>query len=195
MIMDSMPKKLMSKIEVIVFERDLAKWAGLMDSLVRIPFTRQGIGLDALLGMIPVLGDIAGLILTLYVWHKAKHLGLPISQRNRILQWAFADAVLGLVPILGTLLDILIQPSRQAMQLVHQHIQQEYQLENDLHVQHPYLHERLAQKQQQSAFWRHPLISWLWLHSLDLLVLAFILLVVCTGFWLIIDGWGLKSHS
>ncbi len=195
MIVDSMPKKPLSKIEVIALERDLAKWAGLMDSLVRIPFTRQGIGLDALLGMIPVLGDIAGLILTLYVWHKAKRLGLPISQRNRILQWAFADAVLGLVPILGTLLDILIQPSRQAMQLVHQHIQQQYQLENDLHVQHPYLHELLAQKQQQSAFWRHPLISWLWLHSLDLLVLAFILLVICTGFWLIIDGCGLKSHS
>ena len=101
-----MSEKPLSKAEVIVFERDLAKWAGLMDSLVRIPFTRQGIGLDALLGMIPVLGDIAGLILTLYVWHKAKRLGLPISQRNRILQWAFADAVLGLVPILGTLLDI-----------------------------------------------------------------------------------------
>lgn len=183
----------LSKAEVIALERDLAKWASLMDSLIRIPFTRQGMGLDAMIGMVPVVGDLAGLFLTLYIWQKAKRLGLPQPQLNRILQLAVLDALLGVVPILGTVLDILIQPSRQAAQMVHQHIHQQYQLEDDQHVRHPYLHERLQQKQLNSVFWRHPAIIWLWLHSLDLLGVMLIGVLLAGGGWLTVYIWHLLS--
>ncbi|MBD0180028.1 DUF4112 domain-containing protein, partial [Acinetobacter baumannii] len=39
------------------------------------------------------------------------------------------------------------------------------------------LHEKLEKKQQQSAFWRNPVVSWLWLHIPDLLG-AFVLLLI-----------------
>lgn len=47
--------------EIIRRERELAKYANTMDSLFCIPFTKQGIGIDAILSLIPFVGDIAGL--------------------------------------------------------------------------------------------------------------------------------------
>jgi hypothetical protein len=60
---------------------------------------------------------------------------------------------------------------------VHTHIREEYAIQSDIHVVHPYLHEKLEKKQQQSAFWRNPVVSWLWLHIPDLLG-AFVLLLI-----------------
>jgi hypothetical protein len=61
--------KKLTQQQAIAVERDLAKFANTMDSLVRIPFTKQGVGADAALSTIP-LGDIAGFVLTLYALKK-----------------------------------------------------------------------------------------------------------------------------
>ncbi len=74
------------------------------------------------------------------------------------------DAVVGFIPVLGTLFDIFIRPSRKALDVVHDHIREEYQIHSEHHVTHPFLHEKLEKKQQQSAFWRNPVVAWLWLH-------------------------------
>ncbi len=180
-----MPEKKLSQQDVIRLERDLAKFANMMDSAVRIPFTKQGIGADAALSAIPFAGDAAGLILTCYAIYKAKQLGVPQSKLSAVMRMALADAVLGCIPVLGTVFDIFIRPSRKALDVVHEHIRAEYQIESDSHVVHPFLHEQLEKKQQQSAFWRNPAIAWLWLHLPDLLGLVFILLL---GFALWMGG-------
>lgn len=53
-------QKKLTEHEVIKLERDLAKFANMMDSVVRIPFTKQGVGADAALSTIPFAGDAAG---------------------------------------------------------------------------------------------------------------------------------------
>ena len=177
------PKKL-TQSEVIRLERDLAKFANMMDSVVRIPFTKQGIGADAALSTIPIAGDIAGFVLTCYAVVKAKQIGVPQDKLNGVIKLAMMDAVVGFIPIVGTVFDIFIRPSRKALNVVHDHIRTEYQIQNDDHVVHPFLHEKLEQKQQQSAFWRNPIIAWLWLHIPDLLgaiVLGLILLATWFG--------------
>lgn len=55
-----MPKKVITKQEAIALERHLAAYSNMLDSLVRIPFTRQGIGADAAIGTVPVVGDTVG---------------------------------------------------------------------------------------------------------------------------------------
>lgn len=47
-----MPQEKLTEQQVIALERDLAKFATMMDSAVRIPFTKQGIGADAALSTI-----------------------------------------------------------------------------------------------------------------------------------------------
>ena len=73
--------------------------------------------------------------------------------------------------------DIFIRPSRRALEVVHDHIRTEYQIQSDDHVMHPFLHEKLEQKQQNSAFWRNPIVAWLWLHIPDLLGLIVLILI------------------
>ena len=169
-------KKLATQ-DVIRLERDLAKFANMMDSVVRIPFTKQGVGADAALSTIPVAGDVAGFILTCYAVYKAKQIGVPQSKLNGVLKLAVMDGVVGLIPIVGTVFDIFIRPSRRALDVVHDHIRTEYQIHSDDHVVHPFLHENLEQKQQNSAFWRNPVVAWLWLHIPDILGLIVLILI------------------
>ncbi|WP_180039590.1 DUF4112 domain-containing protein [Acinetobacter sp. YH12218] len=171
-------KQKMSKQEVIRLERDLAKFANMMDSVVRIPFTRQGVGADAALSTIPVAGDIAGFVLTCYAVYKAKQIGVPQAKLNGVMKLAVIDAVVGFIPVAGTIFDVFIRPSRKALDVVHTHIREEYQISTDQHVVHPFLHEKLEQKQQQSAFWRNPVIAWLWIHIPDILGMIFLLVFI-----------------
>lgn len=169
--------------EVIRLERDLAKFANMMDSVVRIPFTKQGVGADAALSTVPVAGDLAGFALTCYAIYKARQIGVPQSKLNPVIKLATMDAVVGFIPVAGTIFDIFIRPSRKALDIVHDHIREEYQIHTDRHVVHPFLHEKLEQKQQQSAFWRNPLVAWIWIHIPDILGTIFLILFVLAIGW------------
>lgn len=176
-------QKKLSQQEVIRLERDLAKFANMMDSVVRIPFTKQGVGADAALSTIPVAGDIAGFVLTCYAIYKAKQLGVPQQKLNPVVKMAAVDAVVGFIPVVGTVFDVFIRPSRKALDVVHEHIREEYQVYSESHVVHPFLHENLERKQQNSAFWRNPVVAWLWLHIPDILGVIF-LLVFAFAIWM-----------
>jgi len=154
--MSEQPQKKLSQQEVVRLERDLAKFANMMDSVVRIPFTKQGVGADAALSTIPVAGDVAGFALTCYAIYKAKQIGVPQSKLNSVMKLAMMDAVIGFIPVIGTVFDIFIRPSRRALTVVHEHI--------------------------RSAFWRNPVIAWIWLHIPDLLG-AIILVLMLIAMW------------
>ncbi|MDQ9010528.1 DUF4112 domain-containing protein [Acinetobacter gerneri] len=175
-------EKKLTKNEVIRLERDLAKYANMMDSVVRIPFTKQGMGADAALSTIPIAGDVAGFVLTCYAVYKAKQIGVPQAKLNGVLKLAVIDGVVGCIPVLGTVFDIFIRPSRKALDVVHEHIREEYQIHSESHVMHPFLHESLEKKQQSSAFWRNPVIAWFWLHIPDLLG-AILLVLIGIALW------------
>lgn len=168
--------KKMSRQEVIRLERDLAKFANMMDSVVRIPFTKQGVGADAALSTVPIAGDVAGFVLTCYAIYKARQIGVPQHKLNPVLKLAVMDAVVGFVPVVGTVFDVFIRPSKKALNVVHEHIREEYQIHSDHHIVHPFLHEELEKKQQQSKFWRNPIVAWIWVHIPDLLGLLFLVI-------------------
>ncbi len=176
-------QKKLTEHEVIKLERDLAKFANMMDSVVRIPFTKQGVGADAALSTIPFAGDAAGFALTCYAIYKARQIGVPQHKLNPVIKLAAMDAVVGCIPVAGTLFDIFIRPSRKTLDIVHEHIREEYQIQSQSHLIHPYLHEALERKQQQSAFWRNPVVSWIWLHLPDLIGLIFLIFLVA-GLWM-----------
>jgi len=180
--MPEQQQKKLSQQEVVRLERDLAKFANMMDSVVRIPFTKQGVGADAALSTIPIAGDVAGFVLTCYAIYKAKQIGVPQSKLNPVMKLAMLDAVVGFVPVVGTVFDVFIRPSRKALAIVHEHIREEYQIGSDSHVVHPFLHESLERKQQSSAFWRNPVVAWLWLHIPDLLG-AIVLVLMLIAMW------------
>jgi hypothetical protein len=80
--------------------------AAVMDDLVRIPGTRQGVGLDALLGLVPGLGDLLGSGISGAILFDAVRARVPVPVLARMAWNLVLDAVLGLVPLAGDLLDV-----------------------------------------------------------------------------------------
>ena len=175
----------LTRQQVIETERKLAKFANTMDSLVRIPFTKQGMGADAALSTIPLARDLAGLALTSYAFMLGRQLGVPAHKMTPAVKLALIDMVVGIVPGIGTILDIFIRPSRKTLGIVHEHLQDEYGITETMHMDRPFLHQSLEDKQRSrfGAFWRNPVVAWLYLHIPDMLGLIVIVII----------GWGLWS--
>lgn len=99
----------------------LRRWAVLLDSAFRIPGTGIRFGLDAIIGLIPGLGDIstpafAGLLLL-----QAVRLRLPIVVQARMVLNAAFDMLIGLVPILGDLADVGWKANLRNLALLERH--------------------------------------------------------------------------
>ena len=178
----------LTREQVIATERKLAKFANTMDSLVRVPFTKQGMGADAALSTIPLAGDLAGLALTSYAFILGRQLGVPAHKMTPAVRLALIDMVVGIVPGIGTLLDIFIRPSRKTLGIVHEHLQNEYGITETIHMDRPFLHQSLEDKQQSrfGAFWRNPVIAWLYLHIPDILGLI-VIVIIAWGLWTVIS--------
>ena len=90
-------------------ERHLRRYRSLAwqwDNLLRIPGTPIRLGWDALLGVIPVLGDAAGGMLGSYgIWVSWRQ-GAPLSVLLRMLLNVLIDTVIGAIPVLGDLFDV-----------------------------------------------------------------------------------------
>lgn len=171
--------QLLSKEEAIKIERKLKKFANLMDGMVRIPFTKQGVGLDATLSSVPVFGDVSGLVLTGYAFWQGKKIGVPVEKMMPAVKLAVADMIVGVIPAAGTLIDIFIRPSRKTLEIVHEHIRESYDIEDELSVESSFLQESLEKLQEKSEFWKKPLVAWLYLHIPDVLGAAFLIIIAC----------------
>jgi hypothetical protein len=80
--------------------------AVLFDSAVRIPGTRWRFGVDAVLGLVPGVGDIAGAAFALYGIHVARLVGAPLVVQTRMLLHIALDVLAGTVPVVGDFFDI-----------------------------------------------------------------------------------------
>ena len=83
----------------------LSRLAWLLDSSIPIPGTRFTIGLDAIIGLFPFVGDLIGVVLSSYILSESARMGAP---RVVLLRMAFnvaIDGVVGMVPLLGDLFD------------------------------------------------------------------------------------------
>jgi hypothetical protein len=99
----------------LVLSRRLAV---LMDDLVRIPGTRQGLGLDALIGLVPGVGDLVGSGLSGAIMFEAVRARVPIPVLARMAWNLLLDAVLGLVPFAGDLVDVAHRANRRNYRLL-----------------------------------------------------------------------------
>jgi hypothetical protein len=89
-----------------------------MDDAVRVPGTNFRFGLDALIGLIPGAGDVAGGITTAYTILAAQQMGVPKPVLLRMVWNVLVDTVVGSVPLLGDLFDIGFKANRRNVQLV-----------------------------------------------------------------------------
>ena len=83
----------------------LRRLVRVMDEAVRVPGTRFAVGLDALLGVVPGLGDALGAVVAGVVVLEALRAGTPVPVAVRMLLNIGMDAAVGAVPVAGDLFD------------------------------------------------------------------------------------------
>lgn len=96
----------------------LRAMARVMDDAVRVPGTTFRIGLDALLGLIPGVGDLAGGLTTAYTIVAAQRLGAPRIVLLRMFWNVVVDTVVGSIPLLGDVFDAAYRANRRNVQLL-----------------------------------------------------------------------------
>ncbi|MEA5620069.1 DUF4112 domain-containing protein [Cronbergia sp. UHCC 0137] len=78
----------------------------LLDHLITIPGTKIGIGLDPIMGLIPIGGDILGMILSGYIILEAARLGVSKTTLGKMILNIIIDALVGAIPVLGDFFDV-----------------------------------------------------------------------------------------
>lgn len=96
----------------------------LLDSAFVIPGTRYRFGFDALIGLVPGLGDAVSAIFSGYIILQASHLGAPKSVVTRMIGNVALDTLVGWVPVLGDLFDVAWKSNLRNMALLETHLQQ-----------------------------------------------------------------------
>lgn len=99
-----------------------ARLGWLLDSSVRLPGGYR-IGLDGLLGLVPVVGDLAGGALSTWVFYQATKLGAPKSVQLRMIFNILIDALLGSIPVVGDLFDFAWKANNKNVALLERYLQ------------------------------------------------------------------------
>lgn len=95
--------------------------ARLLDSQFRLPGTQRRFGIDGLLGLVPGIGDAAGLALSTIVIAQAVRLGARGSTAGRMVLNVAVDAVVGSVPVLGWFFDFAFKANTRNLALLERH--------------------------------------------------------------------------
>lgn len=85
--------------------RRLRRLARLLDTAFRVPGTEWRIGLDPLLGLIPVVGDVVPLFFSLWIVLESHRLGVSQPTLGKMIANVAIDFLVGEVPVLGDLFD------------------------------------------------------------------------------------------
>jgi Domain of unknown function (DUF4112) len=92
--------------------------AKLLDIAFILPGTRIRYGIDGLIGLIPVVGDVIATALSLWLVREARALGAPWHVTARMLGNVAIQGVAGTVPFAGDAFDVLFRANMRNVRLL-----------------------------------------------------------------------------
>lgn len=141
----------------------LQRVAWLLDRMIPIPgFRNLRIGLDALIGLIPGIGDAIGALMSSYILAEAVNLNVPKTVLLRMGFNIVIDSLLGIIPLLGDVFDLVWQANYRNVRLL------------DAYLENPR---------------RVSTTSRLWVWSFGLVLVAIVGCIIVLGFWLLQALW------
>lgn len=101
----------------------------LLEHLFVIPGTRRDVGLDVILDLVPIVGDIAAAALGAYIVWEAKNLGMSKWQMARMTGNVGTNWLLGLfsvVPVVGVLPTLFFRSNTRNLKIIKKHLEKHY---------------------------------------------------------------------
>jgi hypothetical protein len=87
--------------------------AYVLDESVEIPGTDYSVGVDPILGVLPVAGDVVSAAFSLYIVAESAYLGVSYTTLLRMLATVTVDTVGGSIPYVGTVFDALWKANKR----------------------------------------------------------------------------------
>ncbi|WP_115865478.1 DUF4112 domain-containing protein [Halorussus litoreus] len=94
----------------------------LLDEAVEIPVVNYRVGLDPILGILPVGGDAVAAGLSLYIVAESARMGASQDTLMKMVFNVLVDAVIGSIPVLGTLVDAVWKANERNVALLEEEL-------------------------------------------------------------------------
>ncbi len=93
-----------------------------LERAIEVPGTNRKVGLDAIVGLVPVAGDLVAAALGLYLVWEARNLGMSKWQIARMTANVGVDTALGAIPIAGDLFDFVFRSNSRNLRMIRKHL-------------------------------------------------------------------------
>ncbi len=103
------------RARVVMMER-------LLERSFTVPGVNMPVGLDALIGLVPVLGEIVTTAMGAYIVWEAKNLGLPKWKLMRMGANVLFDTAIGAIPVIGDAADFVFRSNAKNLRILLAHI-------------------------------------------------------------------------
>lgn len=104
--------------------QNLRKLSDLWDRSLGVPGTRFRVGLESLVGLLPVGGDFIGILLSVYIVFQAIQFKLPKSLLAKMIFNIVIDGAVGSIPILGDIFDTTWKANTKNVNLLEAHLRE-----------------------------------------------------------------------
>jgi hypothetical protein len=94
----------------------------LLERSFTVPGVNMPVGLDAIIGLVPVLGDIVTTAMGAYVVWEARNIGLPKWKLARMGANVLLDTAIGAIPVLGDAADFVFRSNSRNLKIIRKHL-------------------------------------------------------------------------
>jgi hypothetical protein len=93
-----------------------------LEGAFTVPGTTKSFGLDAIVGLVPVAGDVISAALGLYIVWEARNLGMSKFRLARMIANVGFDTAVGAIPVAGDVFDFLFRSNSRNLKMILQHL-------------------------------------------------------------------------
>ena len=98
----------------------------LLERAFHIPGTKIPFGLDSIIGLVPVLGDLITAAMGAYMVWEARNLGMSKWQLIRMTANVGIDTAIGAIPIVGDAFDLVWRSNSKNLRIIKKHLDKHY---------------------------------------------------------------------
>lgn len=102
--------------------RRIEAMEAMLEGLFVIPGTQRRVGLDSLIGLVPVVGDLATAAMGAWIVWEARNLGMSKWQLTRMAANVGFDTLVGAIPFAGDVFDFFYKSNTKNLRIIRKHL-------------------------------------------------------------------------
>ncbi|WP_380878665.1 hypothetical protein ACFB49_18000 [Sphingomonas sp. DBB INV C78] len=106
--------------------RRIEAMEGMLERVLVIPGINRPVGLDFIVGLVPVVGDILTAVMGAWIVWEARNLGMSKFQLVRMATNVGVDSLLGAVPVVGDAFDFFFRSNSRNLKIIKRHLDKHY---------------------------------------------------------------------